>query len=400
MPLNLAVRLMRLVLKCLYSICGHDWHVILAFLKLLGGCFGRFAFAALAQNKKGAAPKQAIKEKSKAARKARFDLAARKSLPDLIADKEQRSMKRSREAMSDPAVSSGLPGLNPSGGATSVEELRARLRARIEALRAQRGATRGDGGAKGAAMQKLKQQQRLKERQEQAGSVSAGAPTAAAAGSSSAGSSVPAAASSSSSSSSATASSSSSADSVGDTLAFGAVSTVAKGLAGIKSRDMSAAKRAKRASLSKLLEDAEGRRAKLETLKGTTEGAEIKAAHDWDAAMRRAGGEKVRDDPKLLKRTIKREERKKKKSGKVWQDRRRQEADEKAEKQAKREENLMNRRKGGGGKGDSNKASKAKKGSASGGAAASGPGTRKERAASGKSGGRGGFEGSNRQKLN
>lgn len=289
-------------------------------------------------------------------------------------------MKRSREAMSDPAVSNGLPGLNPSGGATSVEELRARLRARIEALRAERATSRGDGGAKGAAMQKLKQQQRLREMTTTGGSVPSAAGTSAGAASSS----------SSASASATSVAAATTADSVGDTLAFGAVSSVPKGMAGIKARDMSAAKRTKRASLSRLLEDAEGRRAKLESLKGTAEGVEVKAAHDWDAAMRRAGGEKVRDDPKLLKRTIKREARQKKKSGKTWQDRKRQETTEKAEKQAKREENLANRRKGAPSKADAKKKA----------AAAKGPGTRKERAATGKGDGRGGFEGANRQKLN
>lgn len=152
---------------------------------------------------------------------------------------------------------------------------------------------------------------------------------------------------------------------------------------------MASAKRPKRASLSRLLESAEERRSKLEALRGTKEGAQLKAEHDWDAAMRRATGEKVRDDPKLLRRTLKREERKKKKSSKVWGDRKKQEQEERASRQNKREENLQRRRKGGP-KAD---APKTKQG---------GKSSRRERSAAGSARpkGRVGFEGSNRQKLN
>ena len=40
--------------------------------------------------------------------------------------------------------------------------------------------------------------------------------------------------------------------------------------------------------------------------------------HAWSAAMKRASGEKVLDDPKLLKKTLKREEKRKQKSTDKW----------------------------------------------------------------------------------
>jgi hypothetical protein len=38
----------------------------------------------------------------------------------------------------------------------------------------------------------------------------------------------------------------------------------------------------------------------------------------WDATLKRAEGEKVKDKPELLKKTIKREKAKKRKSAKKW----------------------------------------------------------------------------------
>lgn len=38
----------------------------------------------------------------------------------------------------------------------------------------------------------------------------------------------------------------------------------------------------------------------------------------WAAMEKRLAGEKVKDDPKLLKRSLKRQEIKKKKSAKAW----------------------------------------------------------------------------------
>ncbi len=42
------------------------------------------------------------------------------------------------------------------------------------------------------------------------------------------------------------------------------------------------------------------------------------AKQSWQRAMKRADGEKVFDDPKLLKKSIKREDQKKRKSGREW----------------------------------------------------------------------------------
>lgn len=74
---------------------------------------------------------------------------------------------------------------------------------------------------------------------------------------------------------------------------------------------------------SKLLAKAEAEKKKLETLQ--TEDAdkakELKDKQLWNKALQKAEGVKLRDDPKLLKKSMKRRDQEKKKSKKQWKDR-------------------------------------------------------------------------------
>ncbi|KAF9124579.1 hypothetical protein BGW39_008093 [Mortierella sp. 14UC] len=69
----------------------------------------------------------------------------------------------------------------------------------------------------------------------------------------------------------------------------------------------------------------------------------MKEKDTWRKALQLAQGEKVKDDVKLLKKTIKREETFKKKSSKEWGERKSTVAKGKDQKQKKREENLKAR---------------------------------------------------------
>ncbi|XP_001604974.2 surfeit locus protein 6 homolog isoform X1 [Nasonia vitripennis] len=98
----------------------------------------------------------------------------------------------------------------------------------------------------------------------------------------------------------------------------------------------------------KLLKQLEEKKRKVQELEeaGEKEKAqEIKEKDAWKSALAKATGEKVKDDPELLKRTIKREEQKKKHSHKKWESR--QVGVQKAvqERQQKRSENIMKRKK-------------------------------------------------------
>ncbi|KAG0647371.1 Ribosome biogenesis RRP14 [Hyphodiscus hymeniophilus] len=81
--------------------------------------------------------------------------------------------------------------------------------------------------------------------------------------------------------------------------------------------------------------------------------ADIEEKDLWLNAKKRAQGEKIRDDTSLLKKTLKRKDKAKKKSEKEWNERKEGVAKGQAMRQKKREENLKKRRdeKGGKGKG-------------------------------------------------
>ncbi|KAL3426305.1 surfeit locus protein 6 [Phlyctema vagabunda] len=74
--------------------------------------------------------------------------------------------------------------------------------------------------------------------------------------------------------------------------------------------------------------------------------ADIEEKDLWLNAKKRAHGEKVRDDTSLLKKTLKRKEKAKKKSEKEWGERKEGVAKGQAMKQKKREENLQKRKDG------------------------------------------------------
>jgi len=93
--------------------------------------------------------------------------------------------------------------------------------------------------------------------------------------------------------------------------------------------------------------------------------ADIEEKDLWLNAKKRVHGEKIRDDSSLLKKTLKRKEKAKKKSEKEWDERKEGIAKSQAMKQKKREENLRKRRDEKGskskGKGKSSGANKGKK---------------------------------------
>ncbi|XP_014210733.1 surfeit locus protein 6 homolog [Copidosoma floridanum] len=98
----------------------------------------------------------------------------------------------------------------------------------------------------------------------------------------------------------------------------------------------------------KLLEHLTEKKKKLKELiqSGDKEKAlEIKEKDAWKAALAKSTGEKVKDDPELLKRTIKREEQRKLKSKRKWEARNEKTQAGIQERQQKRSENIMKRKK-------------------------------------------------------
>jgi len=78
----------------------------------------------------------------------------------------------------------------------------------------------------------------------------------------------------------------------------------------------------------------------LEALKQTPEGKKQVENEAWDTMMKKASGEKVKDDASKLKKSIKKTEAKKAKSSKDWESRIKQQQKSRKEAHAKRKANL------------------------------------------------------------
>jgi len=98
-------------------------------------------------------------------------------------------------------------------------------------------------------------------------------------------------------------------------------------------------------SKADLLESAMKRIQEVEAAGGkeTEEGQTLEREYAWQTALRRAEGEKVLDDPRLLKKSIKRAEAKKRRSREKWADRLEKQSQQQKTKQDKRKSNLKAR---------------------------------------------------------
>jgi hypothetical protein len=285
-------------------------------------------FHRLCQNKKGVAPKQDIKEASKKAKRARYNLAAQKSAAGVIADKEQAAGGWSNLATvavtaappaKRPASAPGAPNGRPAGASVGVR------------AGAGTGAAPGAVGGKGGKA---------------AGGVGGSAGAGAGAGAGAAAPGLKALL-----------------PTVEDSLSFGAVKarvgfvkqtskltvggvpmvvepTASASLAGrimgtaapggVVAPGAAAAAAAagaplkpKKVSLAKLLANAEKSQARLDELRQKKELVDVgpgQAAVDelWGPALARAAGEKIRDDPALIRKTLRRVKQKKAKSARDW----------------------------------------------------------------------------------
>jgi len=70
-----------------------------------------------------------------------------------------------------------------------------------------------------------------------------------------------------------------------------------------------------------LLKQAKEQKEKIEALKGTEEGQKLQEDESWKKVMKKASGEKVKDDVDKIKKSIKRDQAKKKKSQNQWKQR-------------------------------------------------------------------------------
>ncbi|PSC68647.1 surfeit locus 6-like protein [Micractinium conductrix] len=102
-------------------------------------------------------------------------------------------------------------------------------------------------------------------------------------------------------------------------------------------------KKAKKQSKQQLLETAQEKQTAAADLGATEEGKAQLQKEAWGAALQRAKGDKVFDDPRLLKKSMKKEAKMKAKKAAVWQDRLKHQAQEQKAKQQKRKDNIDTR---------------------------------------------------------
>jgi len=106
---------------------------------------------------------------------------------------------------------------------------------------------------------------------------------------------------------------------------------------------LAAKKRQKPLSKQELLDRVTAMKQKAEAMANSKEGQAEAKKEAWSSALARARGEHILDDPKLLRRSMKRENRAKQKSREAWQERQKKETDRKEATQRKRKENLKKR---------------------------------------------------------
>ncbi|XP_060810577.1 surfeit locus protein 6 homolog [Amyelois transitella] len=97
----------------------------------------------------------------------------------------------------------------------------------------------------------------------------------------------------------------------------------------------------------KLLDDLQQQQEKIRHLEETesSKAKEIKEKVAWKTVLQKAEGQKVKDDPTLLKKSIKRMEQQKKQSKKQWENRIKSVEQKKDERQKKRKENIGKKKK-------------------------------------------------------
>mmetsp|Transcript_14359 Transcript_14359/g.40860 ORF Transcript_14359/g.40860 Transcript_14359/m.40860 type:complete len:448 (-) Transcript_14359:151-1494(-) len=101
-------------------------------------------------------------------------------------------------------------------------------------------------------------------------------------------------------------------------------------------------------NLQKMLADAEAKREKLERLKqGSEDDKEKAAGMAWGDAFHEVSGDRVKDDPAKIKKALKRKSVQKAKSAKAWKTRREQTKEKMDERQKIRNHNLKKRTTGG-----------------------------------------------------
>ncbi len=281
--------------------------------------------------------KESVKDLTKKAKKLKLDPESRKTVADLQAEqhqKEKRDAEDSRDGDGGVAKSSGggdAPRINGFSvekvHSTSLVNLQERLKEKIETLRRKRNAP-SEGETDEAIT--LKRQKRMEKQQQKKALRQKKKLVSGKGVVSSTGEAVP----------------QPSRPSITDKETGKLIFSKFDFTTPIREEEKEPiGKTGKRKDYKKLLAKAEATEKKLAELKKKDEQREeeLEKKLQWQKALDMARGEKLKDDPKLLKRSLKRQEKKKLKSSKQWEERKGLEKQAKERQQEKRKRNIQER---------------------------------------------------------
>ncbi|TPX44542.1 hypothetical protein SeMB42_g04292 [Synchytrium endobioticum] len=286
------------------------------------------------KNVKNQAPKQTVKETTRKAKKAKLNPENYKSAVQL---EREEAANHNDEASTNNTETSVPSKPEQHGRANNVQELRQRLNARISELQSKRSiSTKGEGRAALLERRLKKKEERKKAHKEVKGRTTASmddgdrplkdGPS----------------------------SDKQSTNDVAPSLSFGKIQY---------GNDDNATSKKRKSDTLGLLKAAEAKKRRLEELqvKNAPKAATIMEKQAWSQLERKAEGDKLKDDPKLLKKTLKREQKRKEKSANEWEERNAQVQKSMDDRQKKRAENIAARKSGAKDKkkgGSSNKSAK------------------------------------------
>ncbi|KAJ2083845.1 hypothetical protein H4R24_000497 [Coemansia sp. RSA 988] len=209
--------------------------------------------------------------------------------------------------------------ITPMAGPASIGELRERLQTRIQNLRQKRKAPEDDNSREALLEKRMKRRKSTKEakaKAKQAGNTAQEQVL---------GNKTPAAHNGSETEADGS-------STVKDNIFFGRLTT-------------GMIKKKKSFNVKQQLAKVENKKKEIAELRkaDSTKADKIEEKDKWNKALDLAKGEKVKDDPKLLRKTIRRNEQQKKKSSREWGERKEQIADKLKERTTKRETNIQTR---------------------------------------------------------
>lgn len=266
--------------------------------------------------------KESVKDLTKKAKRLKLDPGSQKTVADLQAEKHQREKREAEDSCDEVEDSGDVPRISVEKvQSTSLNDLQERLKEKIEGLRCKRNAPSEGASNEASALKKqkrLKKKQKKKELRHKKKLIDQKG---------------------------ATGFKEEKAESIDGKEKGRIIFSKFDFNTPNKEETKGIGKMGKKKDYKRLLARAEATEKKLEELKKRDErrGEELEKKVRWQKALDMARGAKLKDDPKLLKKSLKRQEKRKLKSSKQWEERKEAEQLAMEKRQEKRKKNIQER---------------------------------------------------------